>query len=162
MRFNKEESRIRSREAEAVVAQPLSGYKQQRTLSVLVVDASDAACERVRAALGEGYAVRFAAGAAQALAAIHSEVPDLLVSEVDLSDGDGLTLCESVRSLPVAAHLPIMLLTSRADIKDKVAGFQAGADDYVVKPFDMRLFHARIRLLCRIKGLERPRRDATA
>ncbi len=135
---------------------------QQSGLSVLVVDANTAACERVRAALGDGYLVRFAASATEALVSIQSMTPDLLVSEVDLPDGDGISLCESLRRLPVAEHLPIMLLTSRSDIKDKVAGFQAGADDYVVKPFDMRLFHARIRLLCRIKGLERPRDDVSA
>jgi len=135
---------------------------RQQGLSVLVVDDNSAACERVRAALGDGYSVRFAMGAAEALACVQTELPDLLVSEVDLPDGNGLALCESVRRLPIGEHLPIMLLTSRADIKDKVAGFQAGADDYVVKPFDIRLFNARIRLLCRIKGLERPRHDASA
>jgi DNA-binding response OmpR family regulator len=134
----------------------------QGGLSVLVVDDNAVACERVRAVLGEGYTVRFASGAAEALDAVQSALPDLLVAEVDLPDGDGLSLCESLRRLAVTAHLPIMLLTTRSDIKDKVAGFQAGADDYVVKPFDARLFHARIRLLCRIKGLERPRHDVSA
>lgn len=134
---------------------------RQPGLSVLVVDDNSAARERVRAALGEGYSVRFAAGAAEALESVQAELPDLLVSEVDLPDGNGLALCESVRQLPFGDRLPIMLLTCRSDIRDKVAGFQAGADDYVVKPFDTRLFHARIRLLCRIKGLERPRHDAS-
>ena len=134
----------------------------QGGLSVLVVDDNAAACEQVRSVLDEGYTVRFASGAAEALDAVQASPPDLLVSEVDLPDGDGLSLCESLRRLPIAEHLPIMLLTTRSDIKDKVAGFQAGADDYVVKPFDARLFHARIRLLCRIKGLERPRRNVSA
>ena len=49
---------------------------------------------------------------------------------------------------------PIMLLTARATVQDRVAGYNAGADDYVVKPFDARLFHARIRLLARIKGIQ--------
>jgi DNA-binding response OmpR family regulator len=51
--------------------------------------------------------------------------------------------------------MPIMLLTSCATLQDKVAGFQAGADDYVVKPFDAQHLMARIRLLARIKRLER-------
>ena len=50
-----------------------------------------------------------------------------------------------------------MLVTSRSSTADKVAGFQAGADDYVVKPLDSRLFSARLRLLLRLKGIERPR-----
>ncbi|MGH2481469.1 MAG: response regulator transcription factor, partial [Ktedonobacteraceae bacterium] len=55
---------------------------------------------------------------------------------------------------PVLHHLPIMLLTTLATLQDKVAGFEAGADDYVVKPFDARHLLARIRLLSRIKRLE--------
>ncbi len=124
-------------------------------MNVLVVETNPTARERVLAALGEFYTVRFASGASEALAAVDTQVPDLLVTEVDLEDGDGLALCEQVRALPLGERLPIMLLTSRTGIRDKVAGFQAGADDYVVKPLDTRLFHARVRLLCRIKGLER-------
>lgn len=135
---------------------------QGRQLSVLVVEGNQAARERVRQALGDGYSLRFAYGAREALDAVRREAPDLVVSEVDLPDGDGLHLCEQVRNLPGVGQLPIMLLTSRSSITDKVAGFQAGADDYVVKPVDLRLFKARIRLLFRIKGLERPRSDIGA
>lgn len=130
---------------------------QERQLTVLVVDANTAACERVRVALGEGYFVRCVSSPSLALESMLAEPPDMLVCEVDLPEGDGFQFCEQVRALPQAHHIPIMLLTDRASIQDKVAGFQAGADDYVVKPFDTRLFHARVRLLCRIKGLERPR-----
>jgi DNA-binding response OmpR family regulator len=123
-------------------------------LHVLVVDNNPLARERLNSALGEGYALSFVESAAAALAAVRENVPDLIVSEVDLPDGDGLSLCEQVRGLPETKHLPFMLVTERASIQDKVAGFQAGADDYVVKPVDTRLFHARIRLLYRIKGIE--------
>ena len=135
---------------------------QERRLSVLVVEGNPAARERVRQALGDGYTLRFAGGTHEALDALRAQRPDLVVSEVDLPEGDGLELCEQVRNLPGVGHLPIMLLTSRSSITDKVAGFQAGADDYVVKPLDLRLFKARIRLLFRIKGLERPRSDIGA
>lgn len=135
---------------------------REQQVTVLVVDANTAACERVRMALGEGYSVRCATSPSQALASVVAEPPDMLVCEVDLPESDGFQLCEQVRALPQAHHMPIMLLTDRASIQDKVAGFQAGADDYVVKPFDTRLFHARVRLLCRIKGLEHPRRNIGA
>ena len=123
---------------------------------MLVVDANPTARGHVQVALGEGYTVRFVATAQEAIEALHERMPDLLVSEVDLPTESGLVLCERVRALPEGIHLPIMLLTGRGGIQDKVAGFQAGADDYVVKPVDPRLFFARVRLLCRIKGLERP------
>lgn len=83
-----------------------------------------------------------------------SYVPDIVISEVQLGREDGLNLCRSVRSMPSLRHLPIMLLSSLTTIQDKVAGFDAGADDYVVKPFDARHLMARIRLLTRIKRLE--------
>jgi two-component system, OmpR family, response regulator len=136
-----------------------SGNVHESRLRVLVVEENGAARERITAALGEHYVLHFVHGASQALAAVRTDQPDLLVSEVDLPDGSGLRLCEELRTLPEAAQLPIMLLTSRAGIQDKVAGFQAGADDYVVKPLAQRLFAARLRLLCRIKRIERPRHD---
>ncbi len=134
-----------------------SGNVPEARLRVLVVEENSAARDRIKSALGEHYALNFVPGAGQALAAIRSDQPDLVVSEVDLPDGSGLRLCEELRTLPESAQLPIMLLTSRSGIQDKVAGFQAGADDYVVKPLDQRLFAARLRLLCRIKRIERPR-----
>lgn len=139
--------------AEQVYRDPI----QERRMSVLVVDDNVAARETVRRALSEHYTLRFVSGAAEALASVRAGQPDLIVTELDLSEGDGLALCTTLREAPETERLPIMVLTTRATPQDKVAGFLAGADDYVVKPLDMRLFYARIRLLCRIKGLERPR-----
>ncbi len=123
---------------------------------MLVVDPNTTARTRVQAALGEGYDVLFADSKEEAVEALRQRLPDLVVSEVDLPAESGLSLCEYVRSLPDGLRLPIMLLTGRAAIQDKVAGFQAGADDYVVKPLDPRLFFARVRLLCRIKSVQHP------
>ncbi len=133
------------------------GLGREARMRVLVVEGSAVDRERVSGALGDHYTLIFASGATEALAALSSAGPDMIVTELDLMEGDGFALCERLRALPQAAQLPIMVLTSRAHIHDKVAGFQAGADDYVVKPLDSRLFYARVRLLCRIKGLEHPR-----
>ncbi len=126
---------------------------------VLIVDGDPAAREHVASVLGPFCMLSFAGSAREALLVVQSGGADVVVTELDLADGDGLALCEQVRALPQAEHLPVMVLTTRSGIQDKVAGFQAGADDYVVKPLDARLFYARVRLLCRIKGLERPRSD---
>ena len=134
----------------------LAAEPRDDRLRLLVVENNPSARERMRSALGDAYVVSFVSGSSEALDSMRAEPPDLLVTEVDLPEGDGLRLCEEVRRMPTAEHLPIMVVTDRASIQDKVAGFQAGADDYVVKPVDLRLFHARVRLLCRIKGLERP------
>lgn len=135
---------------------------REHHLRVLVVEGNAAARLRVQAALADSYSLRFASGMAEAIDMLQTEIPDLMVSEVDLLDGSGLSLCEQVRSQPYIAHLPIMLLTGRDGINDKVAGFQAGADDYVVKPLDERLFPGRLRLLFRIKRLQHHQRDISA
>jgi DNA-binding response OmpR family regulator len=126
-------------------------------MSVLVVDADHTQRESMCAMLGEHYSLSFVNGLSEALHTVRERIPDLIVSEVDLADGTGLDLCAQVRRLPGGSRLPIMLVTSRSTTADKVAGFQAGADDYVVKPVDSRLFSARLRLLFRLKGIERPR-----
>ena len=86
---------------------------------------------------------------------LESDPPDILISEVIVGQEKGLDLCRYIRSVPSLRPLPIMLLTSLATLQDKVAGFDAGADDYVVKPFDAHHLVARIRLLSRIKRLEK-------
>ena len=123
-------------------------------MRVLVVESNPAAREGVRGALAEHFALLFASGVREALDLARERIPDLIVTEVDLPDGDGLALCADFRERPQTERLPIMLLTTRATVKDRVAGYNAGADDYVVKPFDARLLHARIRLLARIKGIQ--------
>jgi DNA-binding response OmpR family regulator len=126
-----------------------------RRLHILFVDSDVNARDKVQQALGSGAIVQWAATLTEAERYLVTYVPDIVISEVQLGREDGgLDLCRSVRSTPSLRHLPIMLLTSLTTIQDKVAGFDAGADDYVVKPFDARHLMARIRLLTRIKRLE--------
>jgi DNA-binding response OmpR family regulator len=139
--------------------QPTSEFEDEPRRRVLVVEGDAAERARVTSALSPYCTLTFATSAREALSAVQSVAADLVVTELDLVDGDGLALCEQIRALPQAEHLPIMVLTRRSGIRDKVAGFQAGADDYVVKPLDARLFYARVRFLCRIKRLERPHSD---
>lgn len=98
---------------------------------------------------GAGYEVAGVATAAGALAACAERPPDLLLLDLGLPDGDGLEICRRLR----ARHtFPILLLTSRAETFDKVAGFEAGADDYVTKPFEAEELLARIGALLRRAG----------
>ena len=122
--------------------------------SVLLVDPDMAMHEQVQQTLHGIFVVRLARTAAAGLESIERQRPDLLISEVDLPDMSGLHLCEHLRAQPPTAGLPILLLTTRAGIGEKVAGFMAGADDYVVKPIDPRYFGARLRLLLRLKALD--------
>src|SRR5579859_3720391 len=105
--------------------------------------------------VSDGFAVTCVASVKEAMDSLSVSLPDILISEVIFSQESGLDLCRYVRRLPSLSHLPIMLLTSLTTLHDKVAGFEAGTDDYVVKPFDAHHLQARIRLLARIKRLER-------
>jgi len=125
-----------------------------RRLQILFVDSDQNTCDRLQQALENGAIVKCAASLTEARQFLVAYTPDIIISEVLLAGGNGLDLCRSIRSTPSLRHLPIMLLTSLTTIQDKVAGFDAGADDYVVKPFDARHLLARIRLLARIKRLE--------
>src|SRR5689334_12447819 len=84
--------------------EPVAMATKERRMNVLVVETNPTARERVLAALGEFYVVRFVSGASEALAAVDAQLPDLLVTEVDLEDGDGLALCEQVRARPTGAR----------------------------------------------------------
>ncbi len=105
-------------------------------------------------ALEGSFVVHCVASVAEAKASLETGIPDILIAEVVLDQESGLDLCRYVRSLSSFNSLPIMLLSSLTTLKDKVAGFDAGADDYVVKPFDPYYLKARISLLARIKHLE--------
>ncbi len=121
--------------------------------SVLFVDPTTAMHEQMEQTLQGLFVLRHARTAAEALEAVGRQRPNLIISEVDLPDRSGLELCEWVRAHAETSGIPFLFLTSRAEIDDKVAGFLAGADDYVVKPIDVRFFSARVRLLFRLKAL---------
>jgi two-component system response regulator MprA len=105
--------------------------------------------ERTLAA--EGYGVAAAADGGAALAAIELAAPDLLVLDVAMPGLDGLAVCRRLRGKGFA--LPILLLTARDAVPDRVAGLDAGADDYLVKPFAPEELLARVRALLR-RGTE--------
>jgi DNA-binding response OmpR family regulator len=124
-------------------------------LQILFVENDLNMRERMQRALEQGFTVECVASIAEAKNYLDTSVPDILISEVVVGPESGLDLCQYVRSVPTLRSLPIMLLTSLATVQDKVAGFAAGTDDYVVKPCDVHHLIARIRLLSRIKHLER-------
>lgn len=125
-----------------------------RRLHILLVDDDPGACDRIQQALGSGFLLHNACSLVEAREYLREYVPDIVICEVVLGQESGLELCRFIRNTPSLRHLPIMLLTTLTTLQDKIAGFDAGADDYVIKPFDARHFMARIRLLTRMKRLE--------
>ena len=114
--------------------------------TILVVDDDRNLRTIIRANLEiAGYGVVTANDAAAALAFLAHEIPDLIVLDVVLPGMDGFELCRRIRRHPTCAHVPIMMLTARGETEDAVTGFEAGADDYVAKPFSPREMLARVR-----------------
>jgi two-component system response regulator MprA len=95
----------------------------------------------------EGYRVVSAADGGAALATMERSVPDLVVLDVGMPGVDGLAVCRRARSRGLAT--PILLLTARDSVADRVDGLDAGADDYLVKPFALEELLARVRALMR-------------
>jgi two-component system response regulator MprA len=100
-----------------------------------------------RTLLADGHDVSLAADGGAALAAVERSAPDVLVLDVAMPGLDGLAVCRRLRAKGLA--LPILLLTARDAVSDRVEGLDAGADDYLVKPFEAEELSARVRALLR-------------
>lgn len=83
----------------------------------------------------EGFLVVSAVDGEEALLKAMNEEPDLVLLDVMMPGSDGLTVCRQLKENPKTAHIPVMMLTARNGKGDRDAGLQAGADDYITKPF---------------------------
>jgi DNA-binding response OmpR family regulator len=126
---------------------------------ILVVDDEATVREVVRKYLEhEGYRVAEAATGTEALAYLREQRPDLIVLDLMLPGMDGFAITRSVRNaneyapLKVDNDIPIIILTARTSELDRIAGFELGADDYVVKPFSPRELVARVKAVLRRSG----------
>jgi len=106
-----------------------------------------------------GFAVLTAATANDGLAQLGESRPDVLVLDLMLPDIPGIEVCRRVRASRDGANVPILMLTARGDEYDRLLGFEAGADDYVVKPFSVREVVHRVRALTRRSPSQFPPAD---
>lgn len=102
----------------------------------------------------KGYRVIAAIGGQEALARLDHEVPDAILLDLVMPDMDGLTLCARIRENASWRHIPIIFLTGRSERDLNVQALELGAQDFVSKPFDPILLHARIRNVLRAKYLQ--------
>jgi two-component system, OmpR family, response regulator MprA len=122
-------------------------------MRLLVVDDDRALRDVLRRALGlAGYDVRLSESGAGALAEVASSVPDAVVLDLGLPDIDGVEVSRMLRR--EGNRVPILMLTARDAVSDRIDGLDAGADDYLVKPFDVDELKARLRALLRRSGGE--------
>jgi two-component system response regulator MprA len=120
-------------------------------MRLLVVDDDRALREVLRRALTlAGYEVRLTDTGAGALSEVTASVPDAVVLDIGLPDIDGLEVCRLLRR--EGNRVPVLMLTARDAVSDRIDGLDAGADDYLVKPFDIDELQARLRALLRRSG----------
>src|SRR5436309_6972427 len=126
-----------------------------RGMRILVVDDDAAVRESLGRALRlEGYDVELASDGSEALERLEGDGadPDLVVLDVLMPNVDGLEVCRRLRR--TGSKLPVLMLTARDEVADRVAGLDAAADDYVVKPFALAELLARVRALLRRSAAE--------
>lgn len=115
--------------------------------SVLIIDDDDELNTLLTEYLGRfGFKVSAATHPMQGLRALKSHTPDVVVLDVMLPELDGFALCRKIRE---TSHVPILMLTARGDVMDRILGLELGADDYLGKPFEPRELVARISAILR-------------
>lgn len=104
-----------------------------------------------------GHEVRLATSGEEAWARLEREGADLVLLDARMAPGSGLEICRRIKADPRFAHLPVLLLTGQTRLQDRLAGFDAGADDYLPKPIDPRELRAHVEALLRLtrQGLDR-------
>lgn len=116
----------------------MSGKRMKQTL--LIVDDEPGMVDMMRSYFSDSYHILTALSGREAIEKA-AENPDLILLDINMPEIDGLTVCERIRSYLAC---PILFLTARVESSDKIKGFQAGGDDYIVKPFDLDELGARV------------------
>lgn len=139
--------------------QALPGILSLMDATILLVEDDPSIREITRLGLQDaGFAVETAADGDEALVRFRHDRPDLVVLDVMLPKRDGLEVCRIIRS---ESSTPVVMLTARGDAIDVVVGLESGADDYVVKPFEMPILVARVRAALRRAQLLEPAESLT-
>lgn len=103
----------------------------------------------------EGYQISTASNGKEAISKAQKELPDLIIMDVMMPEMDGIEACEAIRKIPALNHVIIAFLTARNEEYSQVAGFEAGADDYIAKPIKPKLLVSKVKaLLRRVKESE--------
>ncbi|MDD5568263.1 MAG: response regulator [Candidatus Omnitrophica bacterium] len=120
------------------------------SIKILIVDDDPDIRDVLKLTLSEeNYEILEAGDGEEALKVIHDNQPDLILLDYKIPKIDGREVCRRIKNDLLLRHLPIIMVTGKGDISDKVDGIDAGADDYVVKPFEPKELLARIRMILR-------------
>lgn len=119
--------------------------------NVLVVDDDEDIRDIVALRLGVvGHTVRQASNGDECLEAIESERPDIILLDIQMPRMNGIDVCRNIKANPEFSLIPVLLLTARGQESDVSKGFDAGADDYIVKPFSLQELQSRVERFLRV------------
>lgn len=130
---------------------PAGGRGNRSPFMVLFIDPNQQRAEVLAQSLRSTCAVAVVSSARVAADVIKKRVPDLLVTDLDLPDATGIGFLTSLHNTVATRHMLLMVITMRSTLGDKIAAFQAGADDYLVRPVDPDTFVLRVQLLSRFR-----------
>lgn len=147
-------------------ADPVVGddYPGNETKTILVVDDEKEILEMIRETLMADYQVILASDGVSALNIANDRVPDLIVSDVSMPGLDGYRLCRRLKTSFNTSHIPVILLSAKADIENRIEGLGCGADSYISKPFYLKQLQTEISNLIRIRQqlIDRFRKESIA
>ncbi len=134
---------------------------KKRNTKILLVDDEPDILEIVGYNLSqEGYQIITASNGKEAITKAKSEIPDLIIMDVMMPVMDGMEACENIRKIPELNHVIVTFLTARSEDYSQVAGFDAGADDYITKPIKPKLLVSKVKALLR-RSKEQEENDKT-
>ncbi|TQD25061.1 response regulator transcription factor [Methanolobus vulcani] len=131
------------------VEKVLDSMSDTRQKILIVDDEMDALVSLKVALEAEGYNVVEAKDGHEVVDKVYSELPDVILLDLMIPGIDGFEVCRLLKSDEMYRHIPIIMLTARNEVDDKVEGIELGADDYVTKPFNLKELKARIKMILR-------------
>jgi DNA-binding response OmpR family regulator len=124
--------------------------------TILIVDDEPAGRDTLEALLmAQGYNLAFASNGPEALAKAAELTPDLILLDVMMPGMDGFEVCRRLRTDPLLTEVPVIMVTALDDRDSRLRGIEAGADDFVTKPFDRAELRARVRTITRLNRYRR-------
>ena len=148
-KFEAEETGISSDFEEHKLSPDIIVVTETEKLLLLIVEDNIDVRNYIKSYLEDEYRIVEAADGEDGVNQAIKHIPDLIISDIMMPRMDGLELCEKLKTDEKTSHIPIILLTAKAADRDKISGYDTGADDYVMKPFDNIILKSRIKNLIR-------------
>src|SRR5512136_1846340 len=128
----------------------IAARRSEMSINILVIEDDEIVARVIERSLrGEEFKVTIANSGVEGLKTARRAVPDLVILDVIMPGMDGYTVCREMRNDPLLADVPVLFLTARIKDEDRIAGFRAGGDDYLCKPFNIEELTLRVRAILR-------------